>query len=167
MLEISIERLRELLSYDSETGLLTWLPRSAKGWNTRYAGKIAGANLRGYIVIKIDHVRFQAHRLIWAMERGEWPTSDVDHVDRNPSNNRISNLRIASRSQNVANSPSRKSSKSGVKGVHWDSVSQKWKAQIHFNGKKKSLGRFKSIEKAAEAYARAAEVAFGEFASAP
>lgn len=89
---------------------------------------------------------------------------EVDRRDLDGLNNRRLNLRVATHAQNRQNTPLRSNNVSGCKGVHWDSARQKWHAIITANGKKKALGRFASIEEAADAYARAAKVLHGEFA---
>ena len=96
---------------------------------------------------------------------GESSPLEIDHIDRDKSNNRINNLRSATRSQNKANEGSRKNNKLGVKGVCLDNRG-KYRTTINVNGKANFLGRFDTLEKAAEAYRTAAISYFGEFADA-
>lgn len=103
------ERLRQLLDYNPETGIFTWKPRNPAhhGWNTRYAGQVAGnVDERGYIRIVIDYKLCFAHRLAWVYIHGVAPTKpyEIDHIDAKKWNNKISNLRIATRSLNLENS---------------------------------------------------------------
>lgn len=110
---------------------------------------------------------YQAHRVAWLMAKGSWPKGVVDHENNNHGDNRLSNLRDCTHAQNIANQRRKKTSKSGVKGVYWDSCRGKWHAQIvkSVGGRKsKTLGRFDTIEEAANAYAQAATEMFGEFA---
>jgi hypothetical protein len=89
----------------------------------------------------------------------------TDHVDRNGLNNRRSNLRPASSSQNVANTKMRHDNTSGFRGVVWDRRKQKWEARLHVQKRKRFLGYFADVRDAARAYDTAALEAFGEFAS--
>ncbi len=98
------------------------------------------------------------------MITGEWPNKLIDHIDGDPSNNRFANLRMATFSQNSANSRVHSINASGRKGVFWHKQCGKWMASITIFGKQKHLGLFDEIEDAANAYDRAARDAFGEFA---
>lgn len=102
------------------------------------------------------------HRLIMGVV--DDGSHDVDHIDRNGLNNRRSNLRLATRSQNMANMGRPKRNTSGFKGVGWHRERSKWQAYIRVHGKLIHLGRFAEKEQAAEAYAVAASKHFGEFA---
>ena len=159
-------RARELFHYDPETGALTW--RVTK--RSRRAGTVAGSiwkdakRGRRYWDVKADKVRYRAHRVIWLWMTGEWPIADVDHIDGDGLNNRWSNLRGASRSQNLGNSQRKRNNALGVKGVIFNKSRNKFQAQICHKGKYRMLGLFDSIEQAAAAYASAARHYFGEFA---
>lgn len=106
------------------------------------------------------------HRVILERVLGRELTAreEVDHEDRNPLNNRRSNLRLATRTQNNCNQGVRKDNSSGFKGVRWVENEQRWIARIRIDGKRKTLGRFKSAEAAHEAYIAAASELHGEFA---
>jgi hypothetical protein len=159
---LTAEALRELLAYDPETGEFVWLksPR-----NSVPKGAVAGSlNGRGYTCITALGKVYRAHRLAWLHVYGSWPADDIDHINGEPTDNRIANLREATRSQNQANSRIRKDNSSGSKGVIWERRRQKWEAQIRVNGKRRHLGYFTCKEEAARAYAAAAKQAFGEFA---
>ena len=101
------------------------------------------------------------HRLIM----GAPPRMDVDHRDHDGLNNRRENLRLATRSQNMANGRIRPDNTSGFRGVTWDVERGAWRAQIMVAGRKSFLGRFPSAEEAARAYDAAVLEAFGEFAT--
>jgi len=179
--DVGVDFLHKLLRYDPLTGLLFWRERgvemfsgdkysperSCKSWNGRYAGKEAFTAIdpKGYKLGAIFNKTHKAHRVIWAMENGDWPADHVDHIDNDGLNNRISNLRAASNQQNGCNRAAQSNSLSGVKGVCWDKANNKWLAQIGANGKRKYLGVFAKIEDAALAYARAADALHGEFAN--
>src|SRR5690554_5526005 len=106
---ITADYIRSRLDYDPETGVFTWrakpiVTRHDKMQNTRYAGKQAGKpDSHGYLQIMLDRQLILAHRLAWLHHYGEWPEGELDHINRNPLDNRISNLRPASRSQNTIN----------------------------------------------------------------
>lgn len=113
----------------------------------------------GYVDITIKRRQYQAHRLAWLYVYGEWPSGEIDHINEDRSDNRISNLRIATRSQNVIRSNPR--SKSGFKGVYQDG--SRWSAQIRVDRKCIYLGSYGSPEEAADVVSRAHRFAWGEF----
>lgn len=108
-----------------------------------------------------DWPRVPMHRMILGLTSGD--PLQVDHIDRNTLNNRKSNLRRATASQNSCNRRQARPNKHGYKGVTWDSSRSKWKAQIRVKGKLITVGRFDEITKAAEAYREAAQRYQGEF----
>lgn len=165
MSTLTVEQLRKALDYDPRTGTFVWLV--AKRGTAR--GTTAGTlNSNGYITIAVCGRLYKAHRLAWFHIHGEWPPNDIDHVNGIRTDNRLENLRLATRSQNCANKSShRRDNTSGVKGVTWDKGRQKWMAKIQVAGDHKFLGRFTSLEEAADSYRRAAIVHFGQFAAGP
>lgn len=169
--DLSPTQIRDLLDYEPATGLFTWRARvgedpSVKAWNTRFAGELAGTiDRRGYRRIKIHSTYYAGHRLAWIWMTGEWPPEDVDHINLNKGDNRFSNLRLASRSENQANVPAKSHNKLGIKGVCWKPA-QGFHAQIKKNGKVRSLGHYKTAEEAHAAYVKAATEVHGEFARA-
>lgn len=168
--ELTVERLRSVLNYDQETGRFVWRPRPVetwpdRTWNTRFAGSFAGTRIKdGRLSIRIDGMRYLASRLAWLYVTGSWPTSQVDHRDCVKSNDRWDNLRLATTSQNGANTNKRSNNTSGYKGVTWARRRKKWQAQIAVRGKHLYLGQFDSANAAAKAYAAAAVKYHGEFA---
>ena len=101
--QLTVERLRELLSYDPATGKFLW----RVGRQCMRAGAVAGATeVQGYRVIKIDGKIYKAHRLAWLYVTGEWPPEEIDHKNTDPQDNVWSNLRLATHSQNQANAKS-------------------------------------------------------------
>lgn len=156
---VDISYLHERLRYCEETGKLFWRthPKMTTFWNTRYGGKEAftADNGRGYRQGAIDGRPYYAHRIIWALHYGEWPPQDIDHIDHNRSNNRLSNLRAVDRSVNMRNSSRSKANKSGATGVYWNNSRSKWKAEIVVNGKSKSIGCFDSFDDAVIARSKA------------
>lgn len=166
--ELTQAKVRELLEYDPETGVLTWRTdrTNGRGRVIRSAGSVAGwvkaDNRTSYRYITIDGRMYSAHRLAWLLVHGSWPLANIDHADGDGLNNRISNLREATRSENAGNSSRRSDNVSGVKGVCLHNG--KWIAQIKVAGKNHRLGSFDSVEAAASAYKAAAVKYFGDFA---
>lgn len=146
---LTAERLRELTEYFPETGLFRWSVSSARRIKV---GDVAGClNGSGYRVIKVDGKNCPAHRLAWLYVHGQWPKADIDHIDRNRSNNRISNLREATRTENNQNTSKRRDNTSGHVGVTWDKVRQRWRVQIRHLGRNIYLGLFIDIKDAVAA----------------
>lgn len=173
------EELRQLLRYEPETGKLFWKERSAnmfpagntssesncQSWNKRMAGKEAFLRKnKGYGMAEIFHMPMTAHRVIWAIWYGEYPSDEIDHINTIRDDNRISNLRIASRSENEFNTKARKGSVSGLKGAHWHGAKKRWRARISAHGKDIFLGYHDTPEAAHAAYCEAAKKYHGEFA---
>lgn len=157
---ITRERLQELLRYEPDTGKFYWICKrgvvpsgSEAGWISEY----------GYVRIAIDKRSYMAHRLAWLYIYGVWPDRDVDHVNGDRCDNRVCNLRLASRAENIRNSRKRTSNRSGLKGVCWKKNRNKWHAQITVDGKGLHLGFFDDKYEAHEAYCRASKLYHGEF----
>ncbi len=150
---LTAERLRELLDYDQETGIFTWLVTRGKGLRGTIAGS---AKEDGYVMIRIDRRRYRAHRLAWLHVTGEWPEEEIDHVNRQRADNRFVNLRQATRSEQQQNVLLQSTNKSGYRGVSWHERDKRWQAQIHANCKATSLGNFHTPEEAYAAYCAAA-----------
>lgn len=178
-MDLTPQKIRELLDYDPLTGMLTWrtrplrsgLERIDKGWNTRLAGRPAGMTDRnGHIWVTVEMLgrpfrKYSAHRLAWAHYHDEWPTTeDVDHINGNPSDNRMINLRPASTTENVRNQRRRIDNTSGHKGISWSKKSKKWYAYINVDKRMIALGLFASKEEAIAVRRAAAKQFFGEFA---
>ena len=165
------DTLRELLSYDPGTGLLMWHPRpiemfpderTFKGWNTKYAGKeaLTAVNDQGYRGGRIFCVCHNAHRVAWAVYHGAWPAKQIDHINGNKADNRITNLRDVSQTENLRNTVTYSTNTSGVCGVSWRKETCKWRAQITLRGKSCHLGYFADFDDAVAAR-KAAEVKYG------
>jgi hypothetical protein len=153
--------LAELLSYNKETGLFTW---RKPGKGRRASKSIAGCQRPdGYYRISINKKLYYAHRLAWLYVYGRWPTQHIDHINGDPSDNRIDNLREADPHQNGGNKKIQKSSGTGVKGVCFDKRRNNYVAYISPGGKRKTLGQFPTIEEAKTARTIAAQAFYGEF----
>lgn len=138
---ITQERLKELLHYDPETGVFT---RKVRTSNDVKVGDIAGSmTADGYIRIRVDGRRYLAHRLAWFHVYGTWPEDQLDHISGVRDDNRISNLREATNTQNCQNHKSpRCNSTSGYLGVSFRKEIGRWHAHITVSGKKIHLGFF-------------------------
>ena len=154
-------RLKEVLEYDPTTGIFT---NRVSRSNMR-AGSVAGCvTPNGYISISIDGKRYLAHRLAYLCVVGSFPPDHIDHINGIRDDNRLANLRVATRSENCRNSRKRSNNTTGYKGVWFDKRTGKFQAQIRINGKKKYLGLFLTPEEAHRAYAKAANTLHGEYA---
>jgi hypothetical protein len=172
----SQDYLLQRLDYNSETGVIRWRPilyngktgnQSNQKWNSKFAGKVAGCwnTKTGYWVVRIDDKLYQTHRIIWCMVTGEDPgDSQIDHRDRDRSNNRIKNLRLANNSENQCNRKVEDNNQSGIKGIYFHKQGQKWAAEIKIDGEKHHLGLFEEIECASLAIQAARNKYHGEFA---
>lgn len=151
--ELTAERLRELFSYDPETGNFTRLVTS--GLRSK-KGTIAGCiDLTGYVRYSIDYGRYHGHRLVWLYVHGSWPKDQIDHINGIRHDNRLCNLRECTSAQNAQNMPVRSDNTSGFVGAHYFSANNNWQAGIRVNGKKYHIGVFKTAEEAHAAYVEA------------
>ena len=160
---ISLTRLRELMAYDPDTGVFT---RRIRVSNRCKVGEVCGClSGTGHRQIIVDKKTIYAHRLAWFYIYEKWPEKFIDHINGDPDDNRISNLRECTTSQNAANS---KSNKLGLKGAYFyrgkKSGKKRWRAKILVNGKRHELGAFTTEQEAHSAYRKAAIAFFGEFA---
>jgi len=150
--KLTAERLRELLTYDPETGVFTRRV-SRRGCS---AGEVAGClHSVGYFYVGVDRVKYPVHRLAWLYMTGSWPREEVDHINGVRSDNRWANLRAATKSQNMQNQRKSRGGTSKYLGVcraHWGG---KWLARIVANGKQKNIGIFQTEEEAHQAYVAA------------
>jgi hypothetical protein len=158
---ITAKRVRELFNYNPATGRLT--RRIAVGSRGRKGDSPGTDNRNGYTRVIVDYKKYYAHRLAWLHVFGFMPT-EIDHIDGDRTNNRINNLRPATRTQNMANSKRPKSSSRSPRGVYWVKANKNWKAVISINNRSVHLGTFLTPEEAQAAYAAAAKKHRGEFA---
>lgn len=156
MPELSVEYVRERISYCPESGEFRWKTHRYE----RLIGSLAGTLVScGYLSINLLKRRRLAHRLAWAITTGEFPSKQIDHIDGDPSNNRWENLREASQSENNQNRTkggARGSNPSRFVGVDWEKDRGRWRAKIRIpGGKRVYLGSFYSEDEAAAAYEKA------------
>lgn len=164
MTELTHDRVREALSYDPLTGILTWRIKP-KFTKIKVGDRAGSIGHKGYRYVGLDGEEYREHILIWFHVTGEWPPSQIDHADTEKANNRWVNLRLADCSQNHANRPITKSNSTGLKGVSKRKYAcgMRYRAQISHRGTNTHLGLFKTPEEAHAAYCRAAREMHGEF----
>ena len=148
----------EYFLYDEVTGKLYW--KEARGKMRK--GSHAGCpDAYGYLLVGLNNGLHKAHRIIWEMHNGAIPDGFViDHINQIKDDNRLENLRIASKSSNALNSKVRRDSSSGCCGVSWKKDKKKYLAYININGKRRFIGYYDEIEEAKKAR-KAAELAYG------
>jgi hypothetical protein len=145
MNDLAQERIKECLTYVPATGKFYW--RMSRGAARR--GAVAGAvDAYGYVNVRIDGKLYKAHRLAWLYEHGVWPGGVIDHINNNPSDNRLVNLRDVSQSVNMHNAKVRTGSRSGVAGVRWRADRGCWIATIRVGYAQHYLGSFASVDDA-------------------
>ena len=129
-----------------------------RSWNSRFANKPAfiTTDVAGYKKGRLGKANYLAHQVIWAMHYGEW-IPEVDHINRDRSDNRISNLRNGGNNINARNKSKQSNNTSGTTGVHWCRATEKWIARIYDNGIRVNLGSFNSLGDAKEARENAAK----------
>lgn len=163
---MTVERLKELLDYDAESGVFIWRidrPRAK-------AGSVAGCvatrerGAKQYLIIRISQRNYYAHRLAFLWMEGHWPSRLIDHRNGNGLDNRWENLRVASEMQNAWHTRKRKDNRTGFIGVHRCSKTSMFVAQIRTNHRVVTVGRFLTAEAAAEARDKVAREQRGEFA---
>jgi len=173
-MKITNDLLKLLLTYNKETGKFYWRHRdrsmfqdrrSFSVWNSRFANKEAGSKAKnGYIYITMIGERYLAHRLAFLYVEGVFPENHVDHINLNRADNRFSNLRKCTMSQNLFNRNKNVFRKNGEKYKGVCLVREKYKAQIKTNGKNVYIGSYETEEQAAEAYNEYAKKLGGRFA---
>jgi hypothetical protein len=151
-MNLTAERLRELLDYDPETGVLTWKVSHTRA-GTRHS--------HGYTTVSIDGRRYFAHRLAWVFVTGAWPAHHIDHRNGDKADCRFVNLREATRAQNMRNVGITRRNTSGFKGTY--KHRRRWRAFISAARSRTYLGTFDTAEEAHAAYCEAAEKYHGEF----
>ena len=153
-------KLKEILEYNPETGIFVFVC----DFNKYSFGDVAGLSSHGYLRVSIKGLKYRLHRLAFLYMNGKIPNCDVDHINGLKHDNRWSNLRKCTKSQNSMNIKIRSDNKSGYKGVAWHTRAGKWVVTIAINKKNKHLGLFKCKHEAAKIYNDAAVRYFGEFA---
>jgi hypothetical protein len=152
---LSQDKLKSLLQYDKDTGYFYWKQNRQKV----KIGNVAGHNAKnGYCYIMIDGKSYRSHRLVWLYVYGNFPKHQIDHINRNKLDNRLENLREASKEINARNKGLRKTNKSGVTGVYWSKTCGKWIAKISALEKSYTIGRYDNFYDAVKARAAKQEI---------
>ena len=159
MTMVSQKYLKDILSYDPDTGLFHWIINRTGVTIGMQAGSI---NKQGYVRIEVDGKSYAAHRLAWLYVYGYMPSKVeyIDHIDRTKDNNQIDNLRIANHSENKLNSGLPKNNKTGYKGVQMHG--ERFRAQTTINSKRVHLGTFDTALDAYNAYVKAVQSHHGK-----
>jgi len=149
--ELTRDRLCELLDINTETGIFIW--KHTMGGKAKKGQEAGVLNPHGYIMIRVDQVDYSAHRLMWLYVYGAFPILNIDHIDRNRSNNRPINLRLATPKQNGENRSLKSKNFSGYKGVYLrkNLKSKPYSVNITNNKKTIHIGYFATIKEAIEA----------------
>jgi len=157
---ITRERLIELLDVNTEQGTFYW--KNTMGGKALKGAEAGALAVNGYVAIRLDKKDYLAHRLMWLYVYGAMPLLHIDHIDRDRTNNKPTNLRLATQKQNSENMFRSKTNTSGYRGVRRESrlVSKPWSATITHNYKQKHLGYFATVEEAVEARKKAEDEYF-------
>ena len=149
-MELTAERLREMLKYYPGSGKFMWLKHTSS--TGRAYGSAGNINAIGYVRISVDGRSYLAHRLAWLYMTGAWPSELIDHINGDRQDNRFCNLREATVRENQQNIEAR----AGSLGTYWNKKSQRWAAQIRLgDGRRKGLGLFATQVDAHQAYLKA------------
>lgn len=154
------KRAIEIFDYNPETGDFF---HAIKKGNQKKGWKAGHVDFKGRVYLSADGRNYFAHRVAWLYVNGEWPSAAIDHIDGNQTNNAISNLRLATHSENEWNQGKRKCNTSGYKNVSWKPSARKYRASFGFKGKTIFVGYFDDPKEAFEAYKAKAALYHGEF----
>ena len=146
---LTAERLRAVLNYNPETGKFEWVkhltPRSTLGFGRGRRGQVGtisrwkkSQKMIAYRVIGIDNRLYHAHRIAWLWMTGEWPNGEVDHINRDPLDNRWSNLRDVTRKENEANK--------NHKRISWNTKDKRWVVHYSFEKREHAEALVRQIE---------------------
>lgn len=161
IIEIPVSVLKEVFTADFDAGILLWKKKVSR---RVCIGDEAGTKRpSGHLYVQLNKKHLGVHRIMWAMYYGEWPSKLIDHKNRNPADNKIINLRLATKSQNGFNRAVNRKSTTGVKGVFLNKKTGAYKVQIRVNKKTHYLGLYKDIDAAKNAYITASKEYHGEY----
>lgn len=165
---IGFEEVSRLVRYNAYTGKLYWINDARCGFGKSVVSHLSGDEAGtprasdGRFVVRLDGKLYLRYRVAWLLEYGCWPSLEVDHIDGDPTNDKIENLRLASRTLNQENirAPIASKKSSAYLGVYANKAgrSMPWIAKISSGGKEKYLGAFSTEEEAYSAYVDAKRV---------
>lgn len=151
------ERLKELLHYDPDTGVFTWV--DTIGPNAKKGNSCGSLGTKGYLTIRLDGKLYRSHRLAWLYVTGNEPQNYIDHINRIKTDNRFCNLRDLTNSENLHNRiKPQKTNTSGHLGIDFHKASKKWRARVNVNKKEILIGFFETKELAIAAYKKAKKI---------
>lgn len=143
-------KLQDRLNYDPETGIVTW---AVAGRGIKKGAEVGCVGSHGYRVVNIERKSYRVHRLAWFLAYGEWPQGEIDHINGNPRDNRLANLRAVTRAENSQNRwHAMRNSQHGFLGATWNCQHRRWQAKIMANKVPHHLGYFDTAEAAHTAY---------------
>lgn len=145
----SYDWAKEYLSYNKETGIITWIKRPKQS-QVIPGNQITSKDAYGYFRVQFKGLAYKAHRLAWFLHTGEIPNGFIDHINGNPGDNRIVNLRVVSLRDNTSNQEKHRNGK--LVGASYCKLYLKWKSKIDFKGKRISLGYHDTEQSAHDAY---------------
>lgn len=148
-MESDYDYLNKVFSYNAQSGLVYWKIRPR--WNVKIDDVAGNERRNGYIYICYKAKRYTAHRIAWLLTYKEWPSSEIDHINGIPSDNKISNLRVVSHRSNMQNKIQHRNGKSA--GTQYIKRNNNWNAKIWIDGTNYHLGTFDSEKDAIKAYA--------------
>ena len=151
------EKLKQLLHYNPDNGSITW--KTTRNGRVKIGQEAGTLHPSGYIYIRINNNGHAAHRVAWLYIHGNIPEY-IDHINHNRSDNKLANLRIATKQDNARNRTISTTNIHGCFGIYFESDRGKWTARITAEGKHKRIGRYKTKEEAIQAR-RDAEIKYG------
>lgn len=149
--KLTRSRLCELLDVDLEKGTFVW--KHTMGGKAKKNQEAGSLTTQGYVQVRLDQQDYLAHRLMWFYVYGAFPVFQIDHIDRDRTNNSVTNLRVATPKQNGENRALKSNNSSGFKGVYFrkDLISKPWHASIMNNRKTIHIGFFETLDDAIQA----------------
>lgn len=154
---LGYEEAIKIFEYDEHTGVIKWVYCAAN----RRRGKTVGSRTRsGHLELSYKRQRLYAHRLAWLLANGDWPKGHIDHINGDPADNRLVNLRDVNNADNHKNMKRHFDNSSGTTGIYFNKRAKKWQAYICVKGKQMYLGVFKDIDEAIKVR-KQAEVEYG------
>ncbi|NBW23602.1 MAG: Pathogenesis-related transcriptional factor and ERF protein [Caulobacteraceae bacterium] len=156
------EEVAKILDYNPKTGKFF---RKINTGSFGRIGEVLGyTTKRGYRKTSVCNIQLYDHQLAWLLFYSKWPDRQIDHINGNRSDNRISNLREATVSQNALNRSYQSNSKTKYKCINWKPDRKKYRVKIGVNKKYYHIGYFVNLDEAIKARDIAIKKLHGEFA---